>query len=79
MKKLIISCLFIIGLSAALFTFINFQGLGAKGNFETIVLDFKQTLSQQVLQQDLQEIAQKYNVTPQLDNKLAHEGSRVYY
>ena len=77
MRKFIISCLFIIGLSAALFTFINFQGLGAKGNFETIVLDFKQNLSQQVLQQDLQEIAHKYNVTPQLDNKLA-EQDRVY-
>lgn len=77
MRKLIILCLFIIGLSAALFSFINFHGLGAKGHFETILLDFKQNLSQQVLQQDLQEIAQKYNVTPQLDNKLALE-DRVY-
>jgi len=42
--------LFAIGLGVALFNFINFQGLAAKGEFKTIVLNFREDISQQVLQ-----------------------------
>lgn len=68
MRKLIIFCLFVIGLSIALF---NFQGLATKGEFETIVLNFREDIPQEVLQQDLQALAQQYHVTPQLDNKFS--------
>jgi serine protease len=71
MRKIILFCLFVIGLSVALFHFMNFQGLTAKGEFETIVLNFRQDIPKEVLQQELQAIAQKYNVTPRLDNKFS--------
>jgi serine protease len=71
MKKLILLCLFVIGLVAAIFGFLNFQGLAAKGEFETILLDFREDIPASVVQQDLQAIAQQYNVTPQLDNKFS--------
>jgi len=71
MRRLILLCLFIIGLGAAVFGFLNFQGLAAKGDFETIVLDFREDIAKDEIDRNLQAIAQQYNVTPQLDNKFA--------
>ncbi|MGV0103541.1 Peptidase S8 and S53, subtilisin, kexin, sedolisin [Nostoc sp. DSM 114160] len=71
MRKLILWCLFVIGLGAAIFGFLNFQGLAAKGEFETILLDFREDIPSLVVEQDLQAIAKQYNVTPQLDNKFS--------
>ncbi|MDB9305786.1 S8 family peptidase [Nodularia spumigena] len=71
MKKLILLCLFLIGLGAAVFGFLNFQGLAAKGEFETILLDFRQDIPAEVIEQNLQAIAQQYNVTPRLDNQFS--------
>lgn len=69
MKKLILLSLFVIGLTAAVWGFLNFQGLAAKGEFETILLDFREDVAENVIQENLQAIAQQYHVTPQLDNK----------
>ena len=69
MKKLILLCLFVIGLAAAIFGFLNFQGLATKGEFETILLDFREDVAESVIEKDLQAIARQYHVTPQLDNK----------
>ncbi|MBD2345589.1 S8 family peptidase [Anabaena subtropica] len=71
MKKLILLCLFVIGLVSAVFGFLSFQGLAAKGEFETILLDFREDIPAEVIKQDLQAIAQQYNVTPRLDNKFS--------
>ncbi|MDZ8083889.1 MAG: S8 family peptidase [Nostoc sp. DcaGUA01] len=71
MRKLILLCLFVIGLGAAVFGFLNFQGLAAKGDFETILLDFREDIPSTVVEQNLQAIAKQYNVTPQLDNKFS--------
>lgn len=71
MRKLILFCLFVIGLGSAVFAFLNFQGLAVKGNFETILLDFREDIPSLVIQQDLQAIAQQYKVTPELDNKFS--------
>ncbi|HIK04508.1 MAG TPA: peptidase S8 [Trichormus sp. M33_DOE_039] len=71
MRKLIILCLFVIGLISAVWGFLNFQGLAAKGEFGTILVDFREDIPAEVIKQDLQAIAQKYNVTPQLDNKFS--------
>ncbi|UKP00394.1 S8 family peptidase [Nostoc sp. UHCC 0870] len=71
MRKLIILCLFVIGLVSAVFGFLNLQGLAAKGEFQTILLDFREDIPAEVIKRDLQAIAQKYNVTPQLDNKFS--------
>ncbi|MBD2164976.1 peptidase S8 [Calothrix membranacea FACHB-236] len=71
MRRLILFCLFLIGLGAAIFGFLNFQGLAAKGEFETILLDFREDIPKEVVEKDLQAIAQQYQVTPQLDNKFS--------
>ncbi|MDZ8056172.1 MAG: S8 family peptidase [Aulosira sp. ZfuVER01] len=71
MRRLILFCLFVIGLGAAVFGFLNFQGLAAKGEFETILLDFREDIPKEVVEKDLQAIAQQYQVTPQLDNKFS--------
>ncbi|MDZ7959662.1 MAG: S8 family peptidase [Aulosira sp. DedQUE10] len=71
MRRLILFCLFLIGLGAAIFGFLNFQGLAAKGEFETILLDFREEIPKEVVEKDLQAIAQQYQVTPQLDNKFS--------
>ncbi len=73
MKKLILFCLFVIGLSFALLTFMNVRGLASRGEFKTIVLDFREDIPSEELQQDLQTIAQKYNVTPRFDNKFSQK------
>ncbi|MBD2626232.1 S8 family peptidase [Trichormus variabilis] len=69
MRRLILLSLFVIGLTTAVFSFLNFQGLAAKGEFETILLDFREDIPATAIEQNLQAIAQQYNVTPQLDNK----------
>lgn len=77
MRKLILLCLFVIGLVSTVFVFLNTQGLAVKGEFETILLDFREDIPADVIKQDLQAIAQQYNVTPQLDNKFS-EQDHVY-
>ena len=71
MRKLILLCLFVIGLGSAIFGFLNFQGMATKGEFETILLDFREDIPSLVVEQNLQAIAKQYNVTPQLDNKFS--------
>jgi serine protease len=73
MRKLILFSLFVIGLVSAVFVFLNSEGLAAKGEFETILLDFREDIPADVIKQDLQAIAQQYNVTPQLDNKFSQQ------
>lgn len=73
MKKLILFGLFVIGLSFALLTFVNVQGLATRGEFETIVLDFRENIPTEQLEQDLQAIAQKYDVNPRFDNKFSQK------
>jgi len=77
MRRLILFCLFIISVGAAVFGFLNFQGLAAKGEFETILLDFREDIPAEVVKQDVAAIAQQYNVTPQFDNKFS-ELDHVY-
>jgi hypothetical protein len=60
MRKLILLCLFVIGLGAAIFGFLNYQGLAAKGDFETIVLDFREDIPAVEVEKNLQAI---FNIT----------------
>ncbi|MBH8565511.1 peptidase S8 [Nostoc sp. CENA67] len=71
MRRLILLCLFVIGLVTAVFGYLNFQGLAAKGEFDTILLDFREDIPRELVKQDLQAIAAQYNVIPQLDNKFS--------
>lgn len=65
MKRLILLCLFVIGLGFALF---NFQGLASQGKYESIVLDFREDIDATQIAAQVKAIAQQYNVTPQLNS-----------
>lgn len=68
MRRLILLCLFVIGIGATVFGFLNFHSMATKGDFQTILLDFREDVPKEVVQKNLQAIALQYNVTPELDN-----------
>lgn len=74
MKKLFLLCVFLIGLSFALF---NFKGLAAQGEFESIVLDFREDVPPAQISATVSAIAQQYNVAPQLNSEFS-EADNVY-
>lgn len=68
MRKFLLLCLFVIGLSFALF---NFKGLASQGEFESIVLDFREDIPAAQISATVSAIAQQYNVTPQLNSEFS--------
>lgn len=74
MRRLFLICLFVIGLGFALF---NFKGLATKGEFESIVLDFREDIPVAQVREQVQAIAQQYNVAPQLNSKFS-DSDNVY-
>ena len=68
MRKLLLLCLFVIGLSFALF---NFKGLASQGKYESIVLDFREDIPATEIASGVSAIAQNYNVTPQLNSEFS--------
>jgi serine protease len=65
MKKLLLLGLFIVGLWVAL---TNFKGLAAKGEYESIIVDFKDNLPTTIIGEQLQTISQKYRETASLNS-----------
>ena len=68
MRKLLLISLFVIGLGFALF---NFKGLAAKGNYNSIVLDFREDISQTEIKGEIEKIAQQYKVSPRLNSEFS--------
>lgn len=68
MKKFFWFCLFFLGLLWAL---SNFKGLAAKGNFETIVLDFRDNIPAAQIQATVAEISTKYHIEPHPNSKFS--------
>lgn len=68
MKKILLLCLCLIGLGFALF---NFKGLAAKGEFDSIVLDFREDVPAAQITTELSAIAQQYKVAPQLNSEFS--------
>ncbi|NEQ78701.1 MAG: S8 family serine peptidase, partial [Okeania sp. SIO2C9] len=65
MRKVLLLSLFVLGLGFALF---NFKGLAHQGKFDSIVLDFREDIPAAQLTEQLEEIAQEYNVNPHLNS-----------
>jgi serine protease len=61
MRKILLIGLFLVGLVWAL---VSFPGLANRGQYNSIVLDFKETLSQQQIDQEIKAIAQQFGVAP---------------
>ncbi|HEY9671269.1 MAG TPA: S8 family peptidase [Waterburya sp.] len=68
MRKFLIACLFILGLGFALF---NFKGLASQGEFQSIVLDFREDVPAAQMTEELQAIAQQYHVNPRLNSEFS--------
>ncbi len=68
MKKLLLISLFIVGLAFSLF---NFKGLAAQGDFESIVLDFREDIPVAEVQRELNHLAQDLNLSPQLNSEFS--------
>lgn len=65
MKKFLLVSLFILGLGVALF---NFKGLANKGEYNSIVLNFREDIPTAIVSEQLKEIASQYNKTASLNS-----------
>lgn len=74
MRKLLIIGLFLLGLGWAL---SNFQGLATQGTYDRIVLDFREDINAGQIQDQINAIAQKFNVRPQLNSRFS-EADHLY-
>ena len=74
MKKLVLLCLFVLSIGFALF---NFQGLAGKGEFDSIILDFKEDVPIARLSEEVQGLSSKYNRQVDL-NSLFSINDRIY-
>lgn len=74
MRKLLITCLFLIGLGFAIF---NFKGWAASGTYDSIVLDFREDIPAAQIEADVKAIAQQYGVAPRLNSEFS-QADNVY-
>ena len=81
MKKFLLLGLFILGLTFAL---SNFQGLANQGDFDSIILDFREDIPNSEIREEIKAISQQYNRSATLnsifsidDNVYVVEGDRT--
>jgi serine protease len=65
MKRLLLVGLFLVGMIWAL---MSYPGLANQGIYDSIVLDFRETLGQEQIQQEVEAIAQQYGIVPHLNS-----------
>ena len=68
MRKLLILGLFCLGIGLAIF---NFQGLATKGEFDSLVIDFKENIPATEIDRQLQVLKGKYQLAPQLNSEFS--------
>ena len=68
MKKVLIALLFILGLGLALF---SFKGLANQGEFDSIVLDFREDVPATEITAKVNLLAQQYGLAPQLNSEFS--------
>ena len=74
MKKFLLSCLFFAGLFWALSTY---QGLAVEGKFDSMVLNFRDSLSPAQVDHELKAIATKYGISPKFNSAFS-KGENLY-
>ncbi|HEY9640018.1 MAG TPA: S8 family peptidase [Coleofasciculaceae cyanobacterium] len=74
MRKFLLIGLFVVGLVWAV---LSYPGLSNRGEYQSIVLDFREDLSPTQLEQAVQEIAQRYHVTPHPNSEFS-QADHVY-
>jgi serine protease len=68
MRKLLILGLFCLGMGFAIF---NFQGLATRGEFDSLVIDFKDNIPATEIDRQLQVLTSKYQLAPQLNSEFS--------
>jgi len=68
MRKFFIVCLFVLGLGFAL---SNFKGLANQGDFQSIVLDFREDVPAAEIESNVNLLARKYNLEPRLNSEFS--------
>ncbi|BAZ04077.1 S8 family peptidase [Calothrix sp. NIES-3974] len=71
MRRLIISGLFVIALCLTLVNFVSGRGLAVKGEYDTILLNFREDIPREAIENNLSAIASLFQVTPKLDNEFS--------
>ncbi|WP_319422522.1 S8 family peptidase [Pleurocapsa sp. FMAR1] len=74
MKRLMLLCLFVFAIGFALF---NFKGLAQSGEFDSIILDFKEDVPIAKVSDEIQGLSQKYNQQVNL-NSVFSISDRIY-
>lgn len=74
MKKLVLLCLFVLGIAFAL---LGFKGLAQQGEFESIILDFKEDVPIEKISSEIQELSSKYQQRVDL-NSVFSISDRIY-
>jgi serine protease len=74
MRKLLVLCLFCVGIG---FAISNFQGLSTKGEFDSIAIDFKDNIAATEIDRQLQALNQQYRVAPRLNSQFS-QTERTY-
>jgi len=74
MKKFLLCCLFFAGLFWAL---SNYQGLAVNGKYDSMVLNFRDSLSPAQVDRELKAIASKYGIEPKFNSAFS-KGDNLY-
>jgi serine protease len=74
MKKFLLLCSFLIGFGWSL---ANFSGLAISGNYDSIVIDFREAVGSAEIAREVGAIASQYGVSPQLNSEFS-TGDNVY-
>jgi len=74
MKKLLLALLFVVGLG---WSIASFEGLAVQGQYESIIIDFREDIAPSQVLTDLQQLTQQYKLQPQLNSEFS-EADQVY-
>ena len=74
MKKLALLCLFVLGIGFSLF---SFKGLAQQGEFDSIILDFREDVPIARISEEVQRLSFKYNQRVDL-NSVFSINDRIY-
>jgi serine protease len=74
MRKLLLLCLFLVGIGFAIF---NFQGLATQGEFDSLAIDFREDISAVELDRQLAVLTKQYQLAPHLNSEFS-AADRVY-
>lgn len=74
MKKLMLLCVFVLGIGFALF---NFKGMAQQGEFNSIILDFKEDVPIAEISREIKGLSEQYNQQVNL-NSIFSISDRIY-